>query len=44
MLITKKEFEREVLWLKFFGLTEDEIQAYLEFYDIEVIKEIKIWN
>jgi hypothetical protein len=38
--ITKKEYEEEIEVLKEAGLTEDEIESYFEFFDMEV-KEYK---
>lgn len=44
MLLTQKEYELEILYLKKMGLTDEEIEGYFELYGLEIIVNGIIWN
>jgi hypothetical protein len=44
MLLTKQEYESEIVSLKKLGLSEEEIKGYFELYGLEIIDDGKIWN
>lgn len=44
MLLTKQEYESEIVSLKNLGLSEEEIKGYFELYGLEIIIDEKIWN
>lgn len=44
MLLTKKEYELEIVSLKRLGLSDEEIKGYFDLYGLEIMDDGKIWN